>query len=215
MVEPLYGIYRIALSDGRCYVGQSACAAGGIRYRWKNERSELRRGRFNGNAAHYLQRAWDKYGEDAFIFEVLETLDVNGLTTEEIRDCLNEREQWWIDNTDSVFNLAPAAGSTLGMRFGPMSEATKAKLSAANSGQKRSPEFGKKISAAKRGVPLSPEHRAKISAAKRGAVASPEQRAALLRYARGPRSAETRERMGAARSAWWKARRAAESGELV
>ena len=52
--------------------------------------------------------------------------------------------------------------------FKPHTAEAKAKLSAANKGQKRSAETRAKMSAAKKGAPLSETHKAAISAAKRG-----------------------------------------------
>lgn len=65
----------------------------------------------------YLQNSWDKYGEHNFEFVILEEIieDVN----------LIVREQWWIDNTDSSYNMCKIAGSTLGIKC---SDETKSKI---------------------------------------------------------------------------------------
>lgn len=95
-------IYRIVhLSSGRCYVGHTARA---LSRRFSKHRRLLMEGRHHSPA---LQHAWDKYGADAFAFEVIEEC------SEEAR---LEREQWHIDHGDSAFNVAPVAGSALGTK---------------------------------------------------------------------------------------------------
>ena len=81
MNKTLCGIYCIEnLINKKKYIGLS----GDIKRRWTEHRSELRRG---VHINVYLQRAWEKYGEDAFKFSVVE------LCTEE---CLSERERYYI-----------------------------------------------------------------------------------------------------------------------
>jgi group I intron endonuclease len=57
----------------------------------------------------HLQNAWNKYGEDSFLFEVLEKV--------EDKEKLVEREQHWIDIREPEYNLSPTAGSTLGVKY--------------------------------------------------------------------------------------------------
>jgi group I intron endonuclease len=76
-----------------------------------------------------LQRAWDKYGEDAFTFEVLE--DVTP-------DQLLEREKVWFallnaDNPNLSYNVAPEPGAP--MKDRQHSEATKRLFSQSRQGQ--------------------------------------------------------------------------------
>jgi hypothetical protein len=71
----------------------------------------------------HLQSAWSKYGEEAFVFEILE------LTSE-----LNAQEQFWIDSTGCLdpkngYNCCPIARSTRGLKRGPESEEYRKKLS--------------------------------------------------------------------------------------
>ena len=97
------GVYAIKHSStGKVYVGSAV----DIHRRWKDHRTRLNCGR-HGN--EYLQRAWAKYGHDAFVFEVLE-------------ECSKEQrlvcEQHWIDtldaaNEDSGFNLIPTRTSQM------------------------------------------------------------------------------------------------------
>jgi group I intron endonuclease len=122
-----------------------------------------------------LQAAWNKYGEETFIFEVIEFVLVPFLV---------EREQYWIDKLlpfgKKGFNLAPVAGSSLGLKHSPqaiannsagqlgkkMSEETKRKMSESRKGKKRSPELREKMRViALSRPPMSHEARDKIGKA--------------------------------------------------
>ncbi len=88
-MQTICGIYGIRhIESGRVYVGQSI----DVNRRFTEHKSELR------NDKHYnlyLQRAWNKYGELAFSFIVLE--ECNELS-------LPIRENYWI-STNETFNL--------------------------------------------------------------------------------------------------------------
>lgn len=163
-----------------------------MRTRWKTHRTMLRTGTHH---TCYLQAAWNKYGEDAFSFEVLEECS---------RDVLTEREQWWIDNLRPAFNMALTAGnaSWTGRRHSPE---TLSKMSAAHKGKQyalgtvRPADVRAKMSARLMGHPVSAETRAKIAAVHAGKKLSPEHRAAISAFHKGrPKSAETRARISAA-----------------
>jgi group I intron endonuclease len=78
------GVYAIVhLATGRRYIG----SASNIDARWRGHRSHLRRG--DHHSAH-LQHCWQKYGEAAFAFVVLETCPKD-------QAVLLEREQHWLD----------------------------------------------------------------------------------------------------------------------
>ena len=76
------GIYKIHnLINNKLYIGQSV----NIRRRWTGHKRCLR----NGNHENtYLQHSWDKYGESAFEFKVLEYCSI---------DQLDERERYYIN----------------------------------------------------------------------------------------------------------------------
>ena len=106
MTQP--GIYKITcLVNGKFYVGSSI----NIPTRFKDHRYTL------GNKTHrnkYLQRSWDKYGEDQFVFSVIEECDVEKLL---------DREQYWLDhlqayNRNIGFNLAVEAKNPLSHDYG-------------------------------------------------------------------------------------------------
>jgi len=130
----LIGIYEIrCTANDKRYIGSAA----NLVHRWQDHRRDLKNGiHKNPN----LQRAWKKYGEDAFVWTVLEELSD--------RIQLIVREQYHIDVAliDGVrlFNATLTAGSSLGTKH---SDASKAKMATA-----------------KRGVPRSAAARAAVSA---------------------------------------------------
>ncbi len=163
------GIYEIVNTiNGKRYAGSAAL----IKRRWKSHRTTLR-----GNRHHCtkLQRAWNKYGEAAFAFRVLLVCEPEDLLM---------YEQISFDALKPEYNLAPAAGSCLGVkhredaktRTQPRmkglthSDETREKIAAAHRGRKHPPEFGAAISVRNTGVPRpkSAEHRQKISQALMG-----------------------------------------------
>lgn len=81
----IMGIYKITnVSNNKIYIGSSV----DIPKRWKQHISELNRNKHNNK---HLQRAWNFYGEEKFIFEIAE------LVYDE--DLLKSAEQKWINKT--------------------------------------------------------------------------------------------------------------------
>lgn len=153
-------VYRIVNNvNGKCYVGSSVK----VKSRWKTHLKELAAGRHHSSK---LQRAWNKYGPDAFSFEIHEVVsDV---------DLLLVVEQKVIDEYDAAqsgYNVLPKAGSHLGAK---RTDETRDKLSAANIGKKHSEATRKKISEAGRGRKHSDEHRQKMREAMTGRVFTDE-----------------------------------------
>lgn len=112
------GVYEIRnLRDGRVYVGSAQV----IEWRWRGHRHRLRKGNHHSPR---LQRAWDRDGEDAFEFRILEEIsDVQWLRV---------IEQAWMDflgahTTRGGYNNAPLAGRTLGYKPTPEHIAAAAK----------------------------------------------------------------------------------------
>jgi group I intron endonuclease len=69
----MIGIYRIKnLVNGKCYYGSSKQ----IEKRFDRHKRELKN---NIHINRVLQRAWDKYGENNFIFEIVEECNINVL----------------------------------------------------------------------------------------------------------------------------------------
>ena len=190
------GVYIIRCTvNGRVYVGSSIDMK---RREWQHRR-DLALGK---HLSHHLQRAWNKYGTDAFEWSVLENVEINGLTTEEARSLLLGREQHHIEAFDSArrgFKTLPKAGSPLGVKASPE---TRAKISAALRGKPKSPEARAKCGAFWRGKKQSPEHRAKNATGNRGRKRSAETRAEIgaahQGQKRGPMSEEWKSKIGAA-----------------
>lgn len=170
------GVYVIEhVGSGKQYVG----SASNIPARWRMHRHMLRN---NKHHSTYMQRAWNKYGEDAFLFAVVEKTNL-----------LLAREQHWIDTLNPVYNTCRVAGSTTGCI---PTAAHIAKIVAANTGKKRSPEMCARIGAVHKGKPKSDEHRRKLSASKLGKRLSPEVVARIAHANTGKkRSAETKKLM--------------------
>jgi group I intron endonuclease len=121
-----------------------------------------------------MQNTYNKYGAETFRYDVIE---------ECAADVRIEREQHYIDTMEPVFNSCRVAGVTTGYKHspevrakisakaktrgprGPMSEEQKAKISVANKGRKRTPEFCAKVAERRRGQKASEETKAKMSAA--------------------------------------------------
>ena len=62
----MIGIYRIKnLKNKKCYYGSSK----NIEKRWRTHLNNLKNGKHHNT---HLQRSWDKYGEDNFVFELVE-----------------------------------------------------------------------------------------------------------------------------------------------
>jgi len=181
------GVYEIVnLTNGKRYVGSALNLKGRKRDHWRY----LREGNHHNR---YLQRSWNKYGADAFVFRVLHILYPESLIV---------IEQGEID-TKSEYNIRKWADSNTGLRW---SAETRAKQSAAQKGKKRSAESVAKTSAANKGQKRTAEQRERISAAVRGKPWSPAQRAANVgRKA----TAEARANMSAAHMGvpWSPARR--------
>ncbi len=158
------GVYAITNTvNGKLYVGSAV----NISARWRMHRSQLRRGIHHSN---HLQSAWDKHGEQAFLFSILQEVGE--------RERLIEEENKWIVQKDSAnrskgYNLCVAAGSQLGMKH---SDDARKRISDAHKGRKKSPDHQEAINLALRGRKLSDEHRAKISANQTGRRASDESR---------------------------------------
>jgi len=129
--EKVCGIYKIEnLVNSKVYIGQSK----DINMRFLGHKSVLRR---NKHGNEYLQRAWNKYGEDKFIFEILEECLLNDLDLNEIK---------WINkyNTlDTNFGYNIESG---GNKLKTLSEKTKKKISEnhADVSGENNPFYGKK-----------------------------------------------------------------------
>jgi group I intron endonuclease len=124
------GVYRIKnLTNGKCYIGSSVC----IRTRWQQHRLDLSK---NIHHSPKLQRAWNKYSANMFVFEILLYCDP--------QDCLMY-EQIALDHFKPEYNIGKVA-------------------TAAMLGRKHTRSSKEKMSKALAGKTLSAAHRASISA---------------------------------------------------
>lgn len=147
-------IYRITcIANEKIYIGSAV----DFRVRWINHLSELRNGIHHSIS---LQRAWDKYGEDTFIFEILEYILIPEL--------LIPREQYYLDTFHPFghrgYNISRTAGSRLGLKATPQ---TKEKQRQKKLNKKLSPEHVENIRKARLGQKASPESCARMSEAQR------------------------------------------------
>ena len=169
-----WGIYAwVHVPTNRMYVGQTGPTVGFRLRRWQHL-SELRK---SVNNCRYLQNAWNKHGESEFEWTILE--DMTGGDTEQ----LTPREQFWMDSTDSAFNIRPAVDPMVGQvpwnKGIPASDETRRKMSEVRKGIVKSTEWRENLSEALQGHAVTDEARLKMSESHRGKTLPPEQRAKI------------------------------------
>jgi group I intron endonuclease len=135
-------IYMIKnISTDKVYIGSS------IHGLTKRKRCHITNLKKNKHHSIKLQRAWNKYGEDSFIFEIVET-------------CSNEnillQEQYYIDKYNSYssgYNATPVAGNCLGRE---VKKETRLKIANSLKGRTviRSSEHNKKLGLTKQKIVL-------------------------------------------------------------
>jgi len=163
------GIYKIVnIKNSKCYVGSAV----NIKRRWAEHKSYLR-----GNKHHskHLQRAYEIYGEDSFLFEIVELVEPQFLI---------EREQHWIDILSAYgkngYNANPKANSSLGII---RSSETREKISQSKKGGipwnkgiktgSQTPELVERRVGSRRGIRIPDEVKEKISKTKRESGVKP------------------------------------------
>lgn len=88
-------IYKITNRiNGKTYIGSTK----NVKQRWAKHKALLRH---NHHPNFHIQAAWNKYGEDSFVFEVVE---------ECVPDELLSREQFFIDTIKPEYNQTATAG---------------------------------------------------------------------------------------------------------
>jgi group I intron endonuclease len=157
------GVYEIVNTvNGNRYIGSSV----NIYRRWHLHKHDLRYGKHHSS---YLQRAWNKYGEDKFIFRMILICDSRNVIY---------YENLLLGRFHPVYNLCLKAKSCFGI--------------------KRSDEQKRKLSELHKGIALSEEHKQKLrDAAKHRPPISEEtrERKRIAAKNRPPISEETRERL--------------------
>lgn len=99
----------------------------------------------------HLQRAWNKYGEENFNFEIIDYCS---------RDQILNKEQYYIDTLNPSYNICKKAYSTLGRTA---SEETKLKMRESQLGRKHKEESKLKVGLAHKGRKHSKEFGLNIS----------------------------------------------------
>lgn len=120
-------IYKIRnLVNDNFYIGST------IRPKYKRKYEHFSALRANLHCNSYLQKSWNKYGEENFVFEVVEKLHfLEDLSKIEIGKKLIEREAYFIQTLHPEYNLNKKI--TLNGRIGyNCSEETKRKISESN-----------------------------------------------------------------------------------
>jgi group I intron endonuclease len=151
MIEPV--IYKIVNAiNNKIYVGSTIYKT----KRWRAHKSLLKNGYHH---SPHLQRAWNKYGSENFVFEVLETVTITNI---------HDREQFYLDTLNPEYNVCKDAGprgSRLGIKH---TEESKEKNRQAQLGKKLSDETKRKISKSNtgkhtnKGRVLTNEHKNKL-----------------------------------------------------
>lgn len=155
----IMGVYEIRNKvNNKVYIGSSV----NIKQRWNEHKRTL-----NKNIHHnrYLQRSWNKYGEENFEFKLIEIVsEENGLL---------EREQYWMDNFNCYerkfgYNNSKIAENCLGVKH---TDETRKKMSESSKGFKHTEESKRKIGdihRCKKVNPVTDETREKLSRAGKG-----------------------------------------------
>lgn len=204
------GVYQIEINV-KLYVGSTTK---GFEKRWKSHLYKLRN---NTHENLHLQRAFNKYGEEATIFSILEVV-------ENLEEVIS-KEQQYIDKLNPAFNICPTAGNCSKRRHtkeskekmsknskGKCPEATLQnlrKMAEERKGKSRSTEIRQKISSALMGRSVSEkelkrmrefrhsdEAKEKMSIAKKGTHLSTERKQKLIGSRKGKHhTEETKEKL--------------------
>ena len=168
------GIYQIRnVVNEHIYIGSST----NLDRRKKTHFNDLSK---NKHYNEYLQRAYNKYGEDKFIFEILITCSPS--------ECI-QHEQQFLDQQNPDYNLSKNATKSL-------------------VGCKRSDRFRKRVSKGRKGMKFSDEHRENIRKGHLGIKPSEETKEKMRAAQRKRRSdPKDREKTSKAITKWWKERR--------
>lgn len=189
MSSAIYAIVNNVTCD--MYVGSAVV----VNRRWSAHRRDL------AKQCHHntrLQRAYDKYGADAFDWEIVQFVDNKAE--------LIAREQFWMDFFAPVYNGRPIANSPLGTKH---SAETRAKMSAAAKKKVFSEAHKQNISKAKKGIcTISEEQKKRLSVLNTGKVYSAEVRAKVSAASTGRYyTDEAKQKISATNKARWAAKK--------
>jgi group I intron endonuclease len=154
----MIGIYAITHREsGRVYIGSSV----DIARRFSAHVSRLNNGK---HCNQILQRAWSRYGSEAFTFSVVEVLDS--------ADRLIEREQFHFEQSELVYNIGEFVGNPI--RGTKRSAQWRSNMSAMMTAPEMREHMAKMVRS--RRPPASAESRAKMSASIVERMKNPEAR---------------------------------------
>ena len=133
------GIYKItAIHNGKFYIGSS----NDIKKRWERHRHYLKN---NCHQNKILQRIYNKYGKDCFIFEIIEYIE---------KENLQKIEQQYMDNLNPSLNLRKIAISNQGLKH---TDEAKEKMRQSHLGKQLTEAHKEKIGNSVRGKKLKPK----------------------------------------------------------
>lgn len=159
------GVYQILnIKNGKKYIGSSV----NIEDRWNQSHLRLLRQGTHQNS--HLQNAWNKYGEEAFVFSIIEECDPECLIEKE-QSLLPEDKTYGALKKNGFYNESPTAGSLLGVKH---SEQSRLNMSIAHRDQQVSEEARKKISEKTKASWQNPEFREKALKGRKGRKMSQE-----------------------------------------
>jgi group I intron endonuclease len=159
------GIYSITSPSNKMYIGQSI----NVERRLQTHKSMLRRGNHTNTR---LQGACNKYGLDNLVFKLVECCE---------KDTLDTREQWWIDNHNTPYNMSRVAKNNMAdPAVAKKASKTKKANAHITSEQLRlrwqDPDYKKAIADKRKTLWTDPAYRANISEKRKLMWASPEHR---------------------------------------
>lgn len=188
-IESKYcGVYKITnICNNKSYIGKTIMRFS-KRISW--HRCQLKKG-LHPNT--YLQKSWDKYGEENFSFTILYKIEISNINKENKKDIdslIKEREIYFIKFYKSIipmgYNVTPGGDGNIGdyvskesrkiigefnrkrMIGSKLSEETKNKMSESHKGLIRSEEHKRNLSIALKGRVISEEWREKCRVANQG-----------------------------------------------
>jgi len=170
MAKKVSGIYSITNAvNGKRYYGSSVNVWGRQRQHWHSLRVGTHRNK-------HLQAAWLRYGEESFVFALLEAVPAERLLVV---------EQRYLDRNRDGYNLSRNAESAaLGLKW--------------------SEEARRRFGASRKGRTLSDDHKKALSVANTGKKKSDTEKRAMSERMRGQTAGEdTRERIASSVKSLW------------
>lgn len=151
-----------------------------IKKRWRCHKLDLK---LNRHHCKHLQNAYNKYGLNAFEFNIVQNVDP-------IREDLLAAEQKWMDNSLNLYNTCKIAGSAQGIK---LTKEQRAAISRGNKGKKRTPEQNEANRQAQIARVRTPEEIERWATNRRGSTQTIEhvaKRAASQRASKALRTSE-------------------------